>query len=493
MIHSLVSDAAVTTTTAVAETVETTAIQSTNFWDSSVWGFINLISVLLLSMLVANMIKRSFKFLKYSLIPTSVLGGVILLTISSIYEGFTDTSIFNTEFFANSGVSMLETITFHALALGFIASTFKSSGGKMSKKRATEVFNTGVTTVSTYLIQGVIGLAITMIAALFVTNFFSASGILLPFGYGQGTGQAMNYGNLYETDNGFYNGKAFGLSVAALGFLSAAIGGVIHLNILRRKNKIKLTYADDSTEKATNVEGDNEIPMQGSMDKLTVQLAFVVSAYLLTYLLIWVLGSLIPGMRSLIYGFNFLIGVFAATIIKVIVDKLRNKKIINRQYINDFLMTRVSNFFFDLMVVAGIAAISLSTLKSYWGILLILGFAGFFVTYVYNRIVAKTLFKDYEQEQFLMMYGMLTGTASTGVILLREIDGEFKTPAADNMVYQNFPAIAMGFPLMILAPLAPTMPGIILLILIAYFIVLNLILFRSKIFKKKNKSEKKKK
>ena len=483
MILSLVSNTAETTVAGVI----TEEVQTVNFWDSSVWGFINIISVLLLSMLVANMIKRSFKFLKYSLIPTSVLGGIILLVISSVYEGFTGTPIFNTTFFGGNGMAILETITFHALALGFIASTFKSSGGKMSKKRATEVFDTGVTTVSTYLIQAIVGFGITLIAALIITNFFSAAGILLPFGYGQGTGQAMNYGNLYETDNGFVNGKSFGLSIAALGFLCASIGGVIHLNILRRRNKIKLTYADDSTTKAENVEGDNEIPMQGSMDKLTVQLAFVVSAYLLTYLLIWGLGELIPGMKSLVYGFNFLIGVFAATLVKVVVDKLRIKKVINRQYINDFLMTRVSNFFFDIMVVAGIAAINLSTLESYWGILLILGFAGFIVTYVYNRIVAKTLFKDYEQEQFLMMYGMLTGTASTGIILLREIDGEFKTPAADNMVYQNFPAIAMGFPMMLLAPMAPTQPTLTMILLVAYFIVLNLILFRSKVFKRNNK------
>ncbi len=465
----------------------TQEIQTVNFWDSGVWGFINIVAVLLLSMLVANMIKRSVGFLKYSLIPTSVLGGLILLTISSVYEAFTDTPIFNTTFFGSNGMATMETITYHALALGFIASTFKSSGGKISKKRATEVFNTGVTTVSTYLIQAIAGFGITLIAALIITDFFSAAGILLPFGFGQGTGQAMNYGNLYETENGFVNGKSFGLSIAALGFLCAAIGGVIHLNILKKKNKIKLTYADDSTEKATDVEGDNEIPMQGSMDKLTVQIAFVVSAYLLTYLLIWGLGELIPGMRSLIYGFNFLIGVFAATLVKVVVDKLRIKKIINRQYINDFLMTRVSNFFFDIMVVAGIAAINLSTLKTYWGILLILGATGFAVTYIYNRIVAKLLFKDYEQEQFLMMYGMLTGTASTGIILLREIDGQFKTPAADNMVYQNFPAIAMGFPMMILAPIAPTKPILTLVILIAYFVVLNLILFRSFIFKGKKK------
>jgi ESS family glutamate:Na+ symporter len=86
-----------------------------------------------------------------------------------------------------------------------------------------------------------------------------------------------------------------------------------------------------------------------------------------------------------------------------------------------------------------------------------------------------------------MMYGMLTGTASTGTILLREIDDEFKTPAADNMVYQNFPAIVFGLPLMILATLAPVKPVLTLIVLFAFFIVLNVILFRSRIFKKKNK------
>ena len=116
-----------------------------------------------------------------------------------------------------------------------------------------------------------------------------------------------------------------------------------------------------------------------------------------------------------------------------------------------------------------------------------MGLVGLIVTYIYNRIVAKALFKDYPEEQFLMMYGMLTGTASTGVILLREIDGDFKTPAADNMVYQNFPAIVFGFPMMLLATLAPKKPILTLIILVAFFAVMNLILFRSEIFRKKKK------
>jgi ESS family glutamate:Na+ symporter len=98
---------------------------------------------------------------------------------------------------------------------------------------------------------------------------------------------------------------------------------------------------------------------------------------------------------------------------------------------------------------------------------------------------AKSLFPEYKDEQFMAMYGMLTGTASTGIMLLREIDGDFISPASDNLIYQQFPAIAFGFPLMLLANLAPSEPYLTFAILVAFFIVMNIILFRSKIFKRK--------
>lgn len=458
-----------------------------NFWDFSVWGALHTIAVLLLSLLVANMLKRSIKWLEASLIPTSVLGGLILLVITGIYTAFTGENLFNTAFFGGNGIATMEIITYHALGLGFIASTFKSGGGKMTKERTVEIFNTGVHTVSTYLIQAVVGFGITMIVALVIKDFFPAAGVLLPFGYGQGPGQALNYGGIYENEFGFVGGKSFGLTIAALGFLSASIGGVIHLNILKKKGKIKTFGAEDSALVSENVQGNDEIPMQGSMDKLTVQLALVFAGYFLAYGLMYLLGLLLPGMKSVVYGFNFLLGVLSATLMKVVINALRKKRIINRQYINDFLMTRCSNFFFDVMVAASIAAIRLSVLEQYWGVMLILGVVGLIITYVYVLWVSRTLFPKYSEEQFLMMYGMLTGTASTGIILLREIDGEFRTPAADNMVYQNFPAIVFGFPMMLLATLAPQKPLLTWIILVVFFIAMNILLFRSKIFKKKEK------
>ena len=464
-----------------------------NFWDSEVWSWLLLFAVLLGSLLVGNTLRRKIKPLRNSLIPTSVIGGAVLLIVAAIYKWCTGDVMFDTAIFGGSGTTNLEVITYHALALGFIASTLKTSDKPVDKKRVGEIFDTGVTTVSTYLLQGVLGMAITIGAAmLLMPDFFKGAGILLPFGYGQGTGQALNWGVVYEglQDTApFKGGAAFGLTIAAMGFISAALGGVVHLNIRRKNGKLVKSRRKDGSDYHEAVEVAGEIPMQESVDKLTIQISFILIAYVIAYIFMFLLGLALPGMKATIYGFNFLLGVVGATIVKSVVNLLRKTGLMGRKYINNFLMTRTSNFFFDLMVVAGVAAIRLDELESYWGIVIILGVVGLISTYLYLRIVCKKLFPEYEEEQFLMMYGMLTGTASTGTILLREIDGEFKTPAADNMVYQNFPAIVFGFPLMLLANLAPYKPELTLLILFLFFAVMNIILFRRSIFKKRKKAK----
>ena len=452
-----------------------------NSWDFSTWGFFNLMAVLLASLLLANILKRRIPGLEKSLIPTSVLGGGILLVISTIFKAVTGNEMFDTEFFGGRGTAYLEMLTYHMLALGFTASALKTSDNKMTKERSVEIFNTGLTTVATYLLQAFVGMLICMIAALFLDDLLEAAGLLLALGYGQGTGQAMNYGSIYEMDYGFVGGKSFGLTIAAMGFLSASIGGVIHLNILRRKGKISLDRGSGGP--AEKVEGENEIPMQESIDKFTIQVALIVVAYLIAYLMMFGLGSLIPGLKSTIYGFNFLLGVLSATLLKGSIDFLHGKGIIHRVYTTNCLLTRATNFFFDIMVTAGIAAIRMSIIGRYLGVLLILGIVGMLATYAYVHFVSHKLFPGYAEQQFLAMFGMLTGTASTGVILLREIDGDFKTPVSDNLVYQNFPAMIFGFPILLLATMAPTRPYLTLIIVVLFMIAINLVLFRSLLFK----------
>ena len=88
------------------------------------------------------------------------------------------------------------------------------------------------------------------------------------------------------------------------------------------------------------------------------------------------------------------------------------------------------------------------------------------------------------------MFGMLTGTASNGMILLREIDPKFETPASTNLVLQNMPAIAFGGAILLVLGYCPkgmfeacVTLGIVSVALVIY----TIIIFRSRIFKRKKK------
>ena len=73
------------------------------------------------------------------------------------------------------------------------------------------------------------------------------------------------------------------------------------------------------------------------------------------------------------------------------------------------------------------------------------------------------------------MFGMMTGTISSGILLVREIDPDFKTPAANNLVSGSGVAIAFGAPMLILISMAPKSTAstfIVLGLLVVYYLIL---------------------
>jgi len=458
-----------------------------------------MLAVLLFAGIIgANMLKQSIGVLRRSLMPASVLGGMILLVASTVCEAITGTYLFDYPVFsagsAFSGIGILETVTYHCLGIGFIAMTLRRSKKPRSAKRAGEIFDSGVMVVGGYLLQATVGVIVVALAVKYVPKLIEASGILLAFGYGQGTGQALNYGALYENQFGFEGGKSFGLALAAMGFLSASIVGVAYLNVLKRRGV--LTHAADAERHVTSVndfEEENEFPLTESVDKLTVQVGIILMIYAVAYFVMRLLGGLVgEGLRGTIYGFNFLIATLVAIVFNKLYGALRAKNVIKREYINNFMMNRIGGLAFDVMIIAGIGAIKLDVIKQYWGVLLILGVLGAALTFVYVKFVCDRLFPEYKHEQFLGFYGMLTGTASTGVILLREADPNFETGTAENIVFHTVPAIAFGFPLMFLASYAPQSRAAALItlgILALMFAVMLVILFRRSIFRKNGKAK----
>ena len=451
------------------------------------------LTILLGGMMLANILRRTIKPLRQSLIPSAVLGGFIILLIDFFLKSLFKIKVFDS--------MTLETLTYHGLGLGVAAITLKDDGNREEKKRERGViFSYGAMVVSTYLLQAVVGVVITI--GLFYTalKVFPAAGLLLPMGFGQGPGQAYAWGHNYEATWGFENGTSFGLTVAAMGFIAASVGGVFYLYRLRKKGIVKVIDNSEEVEdlSAEQVTRSGEIPLSESMDKMTVQVALVAIAYSMAYILMSGFNALINSgvlgafgyntLQPLVWGFNFLFATFAALLLKMILRKLKKANVIKREYTNDFLQNRFSGFMFDIMVVASIAAIDLSAFRVQAFVIPLAAFfvIGIVVTYWYCDFVCKRVFPSLRHESFLALYGMLTATNSVAFILLREIDPNFKTPVARYIIYQVIYASMFGFPLMLLMGYAPhdvTSAIITAGILLVFLAVMNLLLFRKQIFK----------
>jgi len=465
-----------------------------NLWDANVWSFVITMTLLFVSMIIANTLRNTIPALRRLMIPSSVLGGFILLIANTLFKNCFHIELYQT--------SLLEILTYHGLGLGFSAMALRNVEKKDNRSK-TGAFDSGVTVVSTYLLQAITGLIVT-IALYFLIDSFFASGILLPMGYGQGPGQAYTWGHTYEGSYGFTNGTSFGLAVSSMGFMSASIGGVIYLSYMRRKGRFSGETGKDASDETMTLDqyaGKNEIPLSESMDKFTIQVSLVFVAYILAFLFMkgvnvivdaGVLGGLGKTVQSMIWGFQFLFGTIFAILVRTVLNTLRKKNFVRREYINNFMMNRISGFMFDIMVIASIAAIDLSAFLTPsfiipLSIICVLGAVG---SYIYLRVICRRVFPMYEDEAFLSLYGMLTGTASTGAILLREVDPTFKSQASDNLVYHQPWAILFGFPIFLLLGVAPQSLGkcaLTLGICIVLFITMNAILLRRHIFKTKVK------
>ena len=464
-----------------------------NLWDPGVWSFVITMTLLFVSMIIANTLRNTIPALRRLMIPSSVLGGFILLIINTIFKNCLNIELYQT--------SLLETLTYHGLGLGFAAMALRNVDKKQDNRSKTGAFDSGVAVVSTYLLQAVAGLAVTIIL-FYALNSFFASGILLPMGYGQGPGQAYTWGHTYEVSYGFTNGTSFGLAVSSMGFVCASIGGVVYLRYMRRKGRFCGETGKDAVDDDMTLEhyaGKNEIPLSESMDKFTIQVSLVFLAYILAFLFMkgvnvivdtGILGGLGKTVQSMIWGFQFLFGTIFGILVRTVLNNLRKHNIAKRDYINNFMMNRISGFMFDIMVIASIAAIDLNAflIPSFIVPLSIICVLGAVLTYLYLRLVCRRIFPMYEDAAFLSLYGMLTGTASTGAILLREVDSKFETQASDNLVYHQPWAILFGFPIFLLLGVAPqSMEKCILTLILCVllFALMNVILFRKGLFKKK--------
>jgi len=453
----------------------------------AVWAFIVQLGLLLLFLMLGNILRRKIPLFRNCLIPSALLGGGVLLAVDVICKQFGFILVDN---------RLMQVITYHCLAIGFAAMSLKTEKSTHKTNRA-QVVEFGALQGGTYMLQASVGLGITVILFLFTRygdNVISyICGLILPLAYGQGPGNALswdiNFTNMLVTQ--FAGNGSFGLSLASIGFVVASVFGVIYINIHKKRGDLYVRKANSSDKSVEHTDSeDEEIPDNESVDKFTIQAGFVALAYAISFGFMCLLGVISDFTNSIAWGFNFLWASLSAMLIKFIVKKLRKRKTMSREYINNYQMDRISGFAFDLMIVAGVAAIEVNDIKNYILPIVILSLVGTVITYIYIRMVAKECFKGFEHEFFLMSFGTMTGTASNGMILMKEIDPALRTPTSSLYILSNFPAMVMIAPLLFLLSFAGqslTNAIIAFAIFFVLWVAYTIYLFRRRIFKKRYK------
>jgi ESS family glutamate:Na+ symporter len=343
---------------------------------------------------------------------------------------------------------VLENIVYHALAIGFLALALK----RVPEKPKRTFWTTGMLITSTYAIQAFIGITLVF---LFFQDRFIGSGMLVALGFGQGPGLAMSIGSGWSPYLESY-GTVLGASYAFLGFVFGGTVGVYLINrISKRRGQIKPTYQDESSQK-TSVDIDmvKEISI---LDGFTQQFVIIGTIYLLVYVtLLLIYQALLPlgnignTIFGLFRGFNFIIAILYGLVYKSVLSKLESRGKNVRFMTNNYMLSNIASFAFNIMITGSVLSITLAFLETY-GVQLILTslFAGV-ITLMYLLIMSKRIYDKHHEEYTVGLFGMLTGVASTGLALLKGIDPNLETPVAEEMVLGSGTAILMALPLFVL-------------------------------------------
>lgn len=400
--------------------------------------------VLLSSFLViGTILRRYIKFFQHFLIPNNIIAGFIALILGPQLLGITHIT-----------GERLGIYVYHLLALTFIAIGLREEKSDWGKGP----ISTGLAFVSNYLIQGIIGLIIALILIYTVyPDLFAGMGLLLPLGYGMGPGVAYTMGHGWE-NFGFQGGGEVGLTFAAIGYLIAYFAGIylIQKGIKNHETELIDGLEGISTDMRLGIVKEKEPEIAGrltlateAIEPLAFQLGLIGLLYLVTYWIVLGLASLMEnaGLHNFVntlWSFHFVLANLLSIAVRKILDKTGKSYVIDRG-----LMTRTAGVFVDYLVVGAIAAISIIIVGQYWLPLILMSAAGGIATYYLCRWLQYRAFEDYYFERFIGIFGEMTGTINSGLVLVRVTDPEFSTPVAEDLVYGSGVALVFGFPLLI--------------------------------------------
>ncbi len=402
-------------------------------------------------LLLGAFLRAKVRILQRYLIPSAIIGGFFLL----FFYNFAAPRI-------GLEAAFLGDLVYHLLNISFIAMALRNPSDDKPKDGSARrsFFQNVIAIFGQYGLQCFFGLLATLIMMnTFLPDLFPAIGLTLPLGFELGPGQAYSITLPWEA-LGFEGGTSVGLAMAAAGFITGSIGGVILINLGVKKGWIPQQDVEKLNQrrlfsgflkKGETREGSRLTSDGESIDTLSYHVALIMVSYLVSWAMLAIiekllgfLGSMGAEISSTLWGVNFIFSMFAAAIVRQVIKRTGIDYTIDNGTLN-----RINGLSVDLTVAACLGAISLTALSAYYVPVLVLIVVGILITCFVLPWYSSRIYSDHQFFRMLVLFGTATGTLPTGLSLLRVVDPDFETPAARDYAYASGMVFVFVFPLIL--------------------------------------------
>lgn len=380
------------------------------------------------------LLRRKIVLLQRLYLPASVIAGLLGLILLQVFKvsEMPLPAVWTAGWSKLPGIliNVVFACLFMGVAIPGLSKIFKSAGRQLAYGQ--------MVAWGQYVVG--IGLVIFLLGPIFkLTDLFGA---ILPVGFEGGHGTAGGLGPVFGK-LGWEAGKDFALASATGGIISAILVGMILINWAVRKGYVVEKKPPD--ENVEDMDWTGSIPVDERqecgqltvssdvLDSLSLHLVIVAIAVLIGYgfkgLLVLLEGS-VPLMAK--HGLLSSFPLFPLCMIGGLLVQLFADRFDPNNHIDRGLTTRIQNTALDFLVVAAIATIRVEVIAKGWIPLLILIAAGIAWNLFCVLFLARRVFKDSAWfERAIAEMGQSMGVTATGLLLLRVVDPDYKTPAAE--------------------------------------------------------------
>ncbi|MBD3412870.1 MAG: hypothetical protein GF421_00365 [Candidatus Aminicenantes bacterium] len=406
-----------------------------------VFGFLSV-------MLLAGVILRAYTpLLQRMLFPASLIGGLLGLILINIGLISLD-------------IEIIKTFAYHFFNISFISMGLtppEIKGPKQNKEK--KIFKgslwMALVQAVSFPLQAVIGALITLAFIIGGNTLHKTFGFLLPLAFNEGPGQALSFGRVWE-QAGFMDGSTIGLTFATLGFFFAFFVGVplAYRGLKKEKFETKpmppFFLRGILTKGQPSKSAGSLTTHSASLDSMAFHTAQIGLVYLFTYFILSLITRLLPlSMGSMLWGFFFLFGLVFAILFRLLFQASPLGHLLDPPF-----QRRITGFSIDYLIVATGCGIELLIVGRYVAPILLIALTGGILTTIAVVVLGSRL-SDYKLERTVSIYGVVTGTVSSGLMLLRIVDPELKTPVAREIGFMNLFAVPIvgGLTCLLNAPL----------------------------------------